>query len=86
MSILTLLVDDEAQIRRLVTTGLKGYGHDVLTAASGKEGLTIAAQRQPDLVILDISLGSEPDGIEVCRRIREWSQVPIIMLSVRGED
>jgi two-component system KDP operon response regulator KdpE len=86
MSILILLVDDEAQIRRLVTTGLKGYGYDILTAATGEEGLTVVAQRNPDLVILDIALGSTPDGIEVCRRIREWSQVPIIMLSVRSED
>jgi len=86
MSMLILLVDDEAQIRRLVTTGLKGYGYNVLAAATGEDGLTLVAQRNPDLVILDIALGAEPDGIEVSRRIREWSQVPIIILSVRGED
>lgn len=86
MSMSILLVDDEAQIRRLVTTGLKGYGYDVLIAATGEEGLVMVARHSPDLVVLDISLGSEPDGIEVCRRIREWSQVPVVMLTVRNED
>ena len=77
-----LVVDDEPQIRRLLRTGLSGYGYDVLTAANGQEALTTTAQKAPDVVILDISLGSEPDGLEVCRRIREWSKVPVIMLSV----
>jgi two-component system, OmpR family, KDP operon response regulator KdpE len=81
-----LVVDDEPQIRRLLKTGLAGYGYDVLTAANGQEALTTAAQKSPDVVILDISLGSEPDGLEVCRRIREWSNVPVIMLSVHGEE
>lgn len=83
---LILIVDDELQIRRLVTAGLKGYGYEVIAAATGEEGLALVAQRKPDLVILDISLDSDPDGIEVCQRLREWSQVPIIMLTVRSED
>lgn len=83
---LILIVDDELQIRKLLQTGLVGYGYQVVTAANGGEALTAVAQRLPNLVILDINLGSEPNGLEVCRRLREWSQVPIIMLSVRGDE
>ena len=79
---LILVVDDEPQIRRLLQAGLEGYGHEVICAAGGEEALALLT-RQPDLIILDIALGGGPDGIEVCRRIRQRSQVPIIMLSVR---
>ena len=81
-----LVVDDEPQIRKLLSTGLSGYGHEVIAAADGAEALTLVAQRRPDLVVLDIHLGREPDGLEVCRRLREWSRVPIILLSVRGDE
>jgi len=81
-----LVVDDEPQIRRLLKTGLGGYGYQVLTASNGQEALVTTAQKSPDVVILDIALGAGPDGLEVCRNIREWSNVPIIMLSVRGEE
>ena len=81
-----LVVDDEPQIRKLLTTGLGGYGHEVIAAADGATALALVAQRRPDLVVLDIHLGREPDGLEVCRRLREWSRVPIIMLSVRGDE
>ena len=81
-----LVVDDEPQIRKLLTTGLGGYGHEVIAAADGAAALALVAQRRPDLVVLDIHLGREPDGLEVCRRLREWSRVPIIMLSVRGDE
>jgi two-component system, OmpR family, KDP operon response regulator KdpE len=81
-----LVVDDEPQIRRLLRTGLSGYGYQVMTAANGQEALIMAAQKTPDVVVLDISLGSQPDGLEVCRRLREWSKVPVIMLSVHGEE
>ncbi|MCL4806023.1 MAG: response regulator transcription factor [Anaerolineae bacterium] len=83
---LILVVDDEPQIRKLLETGLGGYGHDVITAATGEQALTLVAQRKPDLVVLDVNLGREPDGLEVCRRLREWSRVPIIILSVRGDE
>lgn len=83
---LILVVDDEPQIRKLLATGLGGYGHEVITAGDGETALTAVAQRQPDLVVLDIHLGREPDGLEVCRLVREWSHVPIIMLSVRDDE
>lgn len=83
---LILIVDDELQIRKLLQTGLKGYGYQVVTAASGAEALAAVSQRLPNLVILDIALGDDLDGLEVCRRLRQWSQVPIIMLSVRGDE
>jgi two-component system KDP operon response regulator KdpE len=83
---LILIVDDELQIRKLLQTGLKGYGYQVVTAANGAEALTAMVQHMPNLVILDITLGDDPDGLEVCRRLRKWSQVPIIMLSVRGDE
>ncbi len=81
-----LVVDDEPQIRRLLDAGLKGYGYQVITAANGQDALTAVAQQAPNIVILDIALGAPPDGLEVCRTLREWSKVPIIMLSVRGEE
>lgn len=83
---LILVVDDEPQIRKLLKTGLSGYGYEVIVAANGQEALALAAQRDPDLIILDINLGSEPDGVAVCRNLREWSQVPIIILSIRDEE
>ncbi len=86
MKLKILVVDDEPQIRKQLKIGLGGYGYEVVTAGNGQEALTLAAQHSPDVVILDISLGSEPDGLEVCRRLREWSQVPIIMLSVHDEE
>jgi two-component system, OmpR family, KDP operon response regulator KdpE len=81
-----LIVDDEMAIRKLLTTGLEGYGHEVITAATGREALATVAIQKPDLVVLDIKLNGEPDGLEVCRQLREWSQVPIIILSVRGDE
>ena len=82
---LVLVVDDEPQIRRLLTVSLEANGYRVLSAASGKEGLVLAAQHQPALVILDIGL---PDlsGQEVLRRLREWSTLPVIVLSVRDDE
>jgi two-component system, OmpR family, KDP operon response regulator KdpE len=86
MKLRILVVDDELQIRRQLKIGLEGYGYEVLTSANGDDAIIQTAQQKPDLLILDISLGSEPNGIEVCRRLREWSKTPIIVLSVHGED
>ena len=81
-----LVVDDEPQIRKQLKIGLEGHGYEVLTASHGGEAISLIAQQSPDVIVLDISLGTPPDGLEVCRRIREWSKVPIIMLSVHDEE
>lgn len=80
-----LVVDDERQIRRFLQTGLGGRGYDVVVAVDGVEALDKIATGQPDLVILDLGMPNL-DGIEVLRRVREWSNVPIIVLSVRDDD
>ncbi len=86
MALKILVVDDEARIRKQLTIGLTGFGYEVSAAENGMEALVKIAQEQPDVVILDISLGSEPDGVEVCRRLREWSNTSVIMLSVHDEE
>jgi two-component system, OmpR family, KDP operon response regulator KdpE len=86
MTLKILVADDEPQIRKQLKIGLNGYGYDVLLASNGQEALITAAQQSADMVILDINLRSDMDGIEVCRRLREWTQIPIIMLSVRDEE
>ncbi len=78
-----LVVDDEPQIRRAVRSGLSAQGYQVLLAADGEEALDMAASRPVDLVVLDLGL-PDMDGLEVCRQLREWSSVPIIVLSVRA--
>jgi two-component system, OmpR family, KDP operon response regulator KdpE len=81
-----LMIDDETQIRRLLRVALEGSGYRVFEAASGQEGLVEAAQRHPDAIILDLGL-PDMDGVEVLKRLREWSQAPVLVLSVReGED
>lgn len=81
-----LVIDDEPQIRRAVRAGLERGDYEVIMAASGEEGLDLAALHNPDLVILDLAMPGT-DGYEVCRQLRSWSKAPIIVLSVReGED
>jgi two-component system KDP operon response regulator KdpE len=77
-----LVIDDEPQILRAVRTILTAKHFRVTTASRGEEGLTLAASQLPDVIILDLSL-PDLDGIEVCTRLREWTQVPIIILTVR---
>ncbi len=79
---LILVIDDEVQILRALRTILTAKQFKVNVASRGEEGLTLAAAQPPDLVILDLSL-PDMDGVEVCARLREWTQVPIIILSVR---
>ncbi|MBN1657035.1 MAG: response regulator transcription factor [Anaerolineae bacterium] len=81
-----LIVDDEPRVVRLVTEVLTAMGYRVLAAASGKSGIERVAMEQPDLVLLDILMPSGPDGYEVCRRIREFSQVPVIMLTAKAQE
>src|SRR4051794_6363306 len=80
-----LVVDDEPQILRALQTSLRGAGYDVDTATTGEQALTAAAIRAPDAVILDLVL---PDrrGTDVARELRTWSTVPIIVLSVVGDE
>lgn len=78
-----LLVDDEIAIQRSVGPLLRTHGYDVQMASAGSAAIKLAAEQRPDLVILDLGL-PDLDGTEVCRRIRETSSVPIIVLSARG--
>jgi two-component system KDP operon response regulator KdpE len=80
-----LVVDDEAQIRRALSTNLKARGYDIDLAATGEEALAKAGHRPPDVVILDIGLPGI-DGVQVVVALRHWSSAPIIMLSVRESE
>jgi two-component system KDP operon response regulator KdpE len=80
-----LVIDDEPQILRALRAILAEQGFIVETAARGEEGLTQAAAHLPELIILDLGL-PDIEGIEVCRRLREWTDVPIIILSVRDAE
>jgi two-component system KDP operon response regulator KdpE len=80
-----LVVDDEPQIRRSLRVALRANGYDVEEAATGESALAQAATHPPALVILDLSL-PDLDGVQVCRRLREWTQLPVIILSAHGDD
>lgn len=80
-----LVIDDEQQIRRLLRVCLEANGYKVAEAATGQEGITRAAQYPPDVVILDLGL-PDLDGVTVLKRLREWSQVPVVVLSVRERE
>jgi len=80
-----LVVDDERQIRRALATNLRARDYEVDLAETGEQALALASERHPDLVVLDIGLPGI-DGVEVVRGLRGWTDVPIIMLSVRGEE
>ena len=80
-----LLIDDEAQIRKFLRIALSAQGYRVLEAANGEDGLAQAALQSPDVVVLDLGL-PDLDGQQVLRRLREWSQVPVLVLSVRASE
>ncbi len=80
-----LVIDDEVQIRRLLKISLEAAGYKVFEAANGQEGLAEAAQRRPDIVVLDLGL-PDLDGVTVMKRLREWSEVPVVVLSVRDRE
>jgi two-component system KDP operon response regulator KdpE len=86
MSDKILVVDDEPRVIRLVSEVLKAVGCQVIAAASGEPAIEMVALEQPDLVLLDILLPRGPDGYEVCRRIREFSEVPVIMLTAKAQE
>jgi two-component system KDP operon response regulator KdpE len=80
-----LVVDDEQAIRRFLKTSLAANGCVVFEAASGQDALAAVVNHRPDVVILDLGL-PDMDGLEVTQRLREWTQIPIIILSVRGQE
>ena len=82
---MALVIDDEPQIRRLLRVTLEANGYRVVDAANRQDGLVQAAQRRPDVVLLDLGL-PDIDGVTVLKRFREWSRVPVIILSVRDRE
>jgi two-component system, OmpR family, KDP operon response regulator KdpE len=80
-----LIVDDEAAIRRFLHLTLAAQSYVIFEAASGQEALEAAMSKKPDIIVLDLGL-PDMDGIEVIRAIREWSRMPVIVLSVRGAE
>ena len=78
-----LLVEDDPQIRRFLRVTLPAHGYRLVEAESGQDGIAQAATRAPEIVLLDLGL-PDVDGLEVIRRLREWSAVPIVVLSARG--
>jgi two-component system KDP operon response regulator KdpE len=80
-----LVIDDEVQIRRLLRVTLEGAGYGVREADTGAVGISEVTFRRPDAIILDLGLPDMP-GLEVLKRLREWTQVPVLILSVLGED
>jgi two-component system, OmpR family, KDP operon response regulator KdpE len=80
-----LIIEDEAQMRRFLRASLSGSGYQVFEAQAGQDGLTQAAARSPDLVLLDLGL-PDLDGLEVTQRLRTWAKMPIIVISARGKE
>jgi len=80
-----LIIDDEVQIRRLLEITLSANGYKISEASSGKEGLALAATRQPVLIILDLGL-PDADGLDILKKLRQWYEQPIIVLSVRKSE
>jgi two-component system KDP operon response regulator KdpE len=82
---LILLIEDEPQMRRFLRVTLQSHGYRLIEAASGQEGLMQATTRSPDVLLLDLGL-PDMDGIEITGKIREWSEVPIIVISAREQE
>ncbi len=80
-----LLIEDETQIRRLLRVFLERNGYEVLEAPTGEDGIGEAARCNPDAILLDLGL-PDMDGMAVLKRLREWSQVPVLVISVRGQE
>ncbi len=80
-----LVIDDDVALLRGARVGFEALGHVVLTSATGLQGLADAAVKSPDVIVLDLGL-PDMDGVEVCRRLRQWSSVPIVVLSADGSE
>jgi two-component system KDP operon response regulator KdpE len=85
MNPVALIVDDEVQIRRLLRVVLEAENYQVREAKTGQEALTEAATRRPDLILLDLGL-PDMEGIAVLKRLREWSEIPVLILTVRDDE
>jgi two-component system KDP operon response regulator KdpE len=82
---IALIIDDELQIRRLLRVVLEGDGYEVREAETGESGLVEAASRRPEIILLDLGL-PDMDGLDVLKRLREWSETPVLVLSVRDDE
>ncbi len=82
---LILLVEDEPQMRRFLRVALEGSSYRYLEASTGEEGLALAVQHRPDVILLDLGL-PDMDGLDLMTRLREWSQTPVIVISARGQE
>lgn len=80
-----LVIEDEANIRSFLRISLEAHGYAVLEARTGEDGLSLAGQNPPQLVIVDLGL-PDMDGQKVIERLREWSEIPVLVLSVRGDE
>lgn len=80
-----LVIDDDRALLRALKVGLSSHGYEVITAADGTNGITLTATEAPDLVLLDLGL-PDIDGLDVCSRIRQWTDVPVIVLSAAGSE
>ena len=83
--LLILVVEDDAPVRKLIGTTLKMHNYDYMTATSGESAIMMASSHNPDVVLLDLGL-PDIDGIDIIKKIRTWSQMPIIVISARTED
>ena len=81
-----LVVDDEPRLVRLINEVLRATGYEVLCAGSGERALELIPVEQPDMILLDLILPGDVDGYEICRRVREYSDVPIIMITARAHE
>lgn len=82
---LILVVEDDTAVRNLITTTLKAHDYRYLTAVNGESAVLEASSHNPDVILLDLGL-PDIDGVEVIRRVRSWSNLPIIVISARSED
>jgi len=80
-----LVVEDEPQMRRFIRAALSAHGYEVTEAPSGSEALALATSRNPDVILLDLGL-PDIDGIDLTRKLREWSRTPVIVISARGRE
>ena len=85
MKLSALIIDDEVQIRRLLRVVLEGAGYQVAEAEAGQQGLVEIAARRPDVILLDLGL-PDMEGLSVLKRLREWSEIPVVVLTVRDDE